>query len=41
MEFKGDFVSVLTEYGRLPIKSLHEGLKLYAENQRLRAKCGE
>lgn len=37
MKFKSDFVDTLTTYGRLPLRTPEEGLKLYKENERLKA----
>ena len=37
MKFKSDLQDCLMTYGRLPIKSPEEGLKLFMENQKLRA----
>ena len=38
MSFKQDFVDCLKRYGRLPIKSPEEALKIYAELQALKAR---
>ena len=38
MAFKNDFVDLLTKYGRLPIKTVKQGLDLCAENEQLREK---
>ena len=38
MKFKVDFMDTLLTYGRLPLRSPEEGLKLFMENQKLRAR---
>ena len=36
MPFKKDFIDLLTKYGRLPIKTVKQGLDLCAENEQLK-----
>ena len=38
MAFKNDFFDILTQYGRLPITTIKQGLDLYAEIEQLRGK---